>query len=1025
MEEEEDDILTYDLQSQDLGLDEKIDIRIEIEDEQLDGIHIVLSPKMCYAATWEHKDLRLWEIIEGQQDLREIEKFSFEDDNLYPDPCLTNISDGKHIVLTLKGGHQNNFVLFNLNTRKVNKPKAPNLDGKADTWNFLENDDFVAIKGDPVYRVYIFSSCIKDSDKWNCKKMIELGYYTQSYIFSNGKLLSMAAGTTILSQWNLKNLDFEQQYMLNKFRFRPNIAMNRDSTLLVLFGLVYKSYDKTSYKLLVYSMELGIMLAQREYPHEYEVYFIGTGVGERIIMVWPLEDKCEIIDPYSLTNPVDATKLFERTKDAVVSRVTRPYVIQSDRIVGWFEGNLYVQPLIRENWVDYLRNNLKDYGSIGSPYGAVRIKKMIDEAVGLHKNGKQVVLPIQRTSFHGTLLKWDVVIKENDISLVAHELDVKTKEWKKMEKSIFLLFGELRKFKDKLIMSCALLENENLAMATMCGIYVWTVKSNFGIRLHYFWDNEMKRRNFEYHNIINMLNEFLLSCNRDSKKFLPAIRFDLCMSEKMEEHGSINYFAPSNFRELIEDYRHEKMFLAHYGLQWIENLIKFKRDGLIEDLFRTCIELSIKNDEGYTTNLELLSIITITFPEISRNYAAYVSNFLSQIAFIVPFNIREFLIKSHSTLPHLHHYGFYARISKTTLFDIILSWILGRYKNCIKTHLQFHSFIKNKVMLPLVNIYKQEPNPTIQLIIPLPKFVTYPCPYNPLVDFIYPATSSFAKSTNIDLYKLWIGEALLNFKWNTYGRTYYLITWAIYTVYLCDFVITAILSDQISWRSLQFLLKSVIGLGIYHLIFELRQFIFSPLSYMSSLWNYLDLGAIIFPMLTSHIWLQDESIPIWGATISTLLLELKFLSYFRAIEYFGVYFAMIVGVARSAFSFLFILGFIIFAFANSLYLSLRPNNSDDTSSESLGTSADMFSNYFEAHVNKLREVVRKIQTENWQDLDKPFISRAVLNAIQVSAVESEELKLSNDFLKEMKASIQESKDEIKILIEELKGMMSR
>ncbi|RIB09707.1 hypothetical protein C2G38_2208066 [Gigaspora rosea] len=64
--------------------------------------------------------------------------------------------------------------------------------------------------------------------------------------------------------------------------------------------------------------------------------------------------------------------------------------------------------------------------------------------------------------------------------------------------------------------------------------------------------------------------------------------------------------------------------------------------------------------------------------------------------------------------------------------------------------------------------------------------------------------------------------------------------------------------------------------------------------------------------------------PVGAVSISTLLLELKFLIFFRAIDVIGVYFAIIIEVVKSAFSFLIILAFIVFAFAHSLHLLLRP-----------------------------------------------------------------------------------------------------
>ncbi|CAG8495238.1 2210_t:CDS:2 [Dentiscutata heterogama] len=113
------------------------------------------------------------------------------------------------------------------------------------------------------------------------------------------------------------------------------------------------------------------------------------------------------------------------------------------------------------------------------------------------------------------------------------------------------------------------------------------------------------------------------------------------------------------------------------------------------------------------------------------------------------------------------------------------------------------------------------------------------------------------------------------------------------------------------------------------LLIPLPNFVSYPKEYnfWNDLWrpkpNYL--GAFLLPIVTSIIWLRNDYMPTSMATISTLLLEIKFLLFFRATKFFGVYFSIILGVARKAFSFLMILGFIIFAFAHSLHLILRPN----------------------------------------------------------------------------------------------------
>ena len=76
-------------------------------------------------------------------------------------------------------------------------------------------------------------------------------------------------------------------------------------------------------------------------------------------------------------------------------------------------------------------------------------------------------------------------------------------------------------------------------------------------------------------------------------------------------------------------------------------------------------------------------------------------------------------------------------------------------------------------------------------------------------------------------------------------------------------------------------------------------------------------------MATSINWLKYGYTSTWAITFSTLLLELKFIIFFRYIEFFGIYLAMIMNTVDKVVSFLIIFGLVIFAFAHSLHLLLR------------------------------------------------------------------------------------------------------
>ena len=87
-------------------------------------------------------------------------------------------------------------------------------------------------------------------------------------------------------------------------------------------------------------------------------------------------------------------------------------------------------------------------------------------------------------------------------------------------------------------------------------------------------------------------------------------------------------------------------------------------------------------------------------------------------------------------------------------------------------------------------------------------------------------------------------------------------------------------------------------------------------------------------MVTSAYWFYLHSNPnpnqfeqkklIPFASVSCLLLDIKFLLFFRAFESFGIYFAIILGVGRRIFSFLFIIFLIIISFAHAFFVLLEP-----------------------------------------------------------------------------------------------------
>src|SRR5204862_6105373 len=94
------------------------------------------------------------------------------------------------------------------------------------------------------------------------------------------------------------------------------------------------------------------------------------------------------------------------------------------------------------------------------------------------------------------------------------------------------------------------------------------------------------------------------------------------------------------------------------------------------------------------------------------------------------------------------------------------------------------------------NFSKIITSPTITFMIPYIKFVNYPKDYNWFLEIIRPQSSPFTKTIGKDIYKTWNGEALINFKWNTYGKYYYAIIWIKFMALLGCFTAAATTPQQ-------------------------------------------------------------------------------------------------------------------------------------------------------------------------------------------------------------------------------------
>ncbi|CAJ0839494.1 506_t:CDS:2, partial [Entrophospora sp. SA101] len=141
---------------------------------------------------------------------------------------------------------------------------------------------------------------------------------------------------------------------------------------------------------------------------------------------------------------------------------------------------------------------------------------------------------------------------------------------------------------------------------------------------------------------------------------------------------------------------------------------------------------------------------------------------------------------------------------------------------------------------------------------------------------------------------------------------------------LCFVIATSISPHQLSDEKRSSLLFVAVIFGLLHFSFEVRQFIWNPKRYLTDIWNCF---AYLLPVTTSILLLLDNnpSSHVRLISLSNLILDLKFMLFLRGLDYFGRYFAIILGVAKKVFSFLMILFLIILSFAHAFYMLLKPS----------------------------------------------------------------------------------------------------
>ncbi|GBC46124.2 hypothetical protein GLOIN_2v1841250 [Rhizophagus irregularis DAOM 181602=DAOM 197198] len=350
--------------------------------------------------------------------------------------------------------------------------------------------------------------------------------------------------------------------------------------------------------------------------------------------------------------------------------------------------------------------------------------------------------------------------------------------------------------------------------------------------------------------------------------------------DKITKHTENDYLK----KQWISYLLNHKYFLVNYGERLLNSAIKENNTELVETIINKTLEY-LKKDPNH--NIYILSIISNNIPYLDADFLLKYYN--EMVLFIDSSNQNVI----YNNFDHLHTFCKksiqlnFIREIPTRLVSLIivfcvfcaigfLNLLAGNMDISIALFILTPIFTGIFYVLFMRNTSKAKQK--VIFVVPFPNYLTYPKDYNKFKEFFFiPKSNPFSQSlVNNDFYKTWNGEAIINFKWRVFA--------------------SSVSSKIISENKKELLLISSIILGLLHLSFEIRQFIWNPVRWILYLWNWIDLGAYLLPTVTSFYWIYTGNKNTRLLSISCLLLNIKFLLFFRVFERFGIYFAIIVGV---------------------------------------------------------------------------------------------------------------------------------
>ncbi|GBC41655.2 hypothetical protein GLOIN_2v1874127 [Rhizophagus irregularis DAOM 181602=DAOM 197198] len=694
----------------------------------------------------------------------------------------------------------------------------------------LDNSDFEDFRHKIIW---IYSTQTKNN-KWMCKRIYEIPKDFELIGISKNDKLYLFSNNSIY-EWNILNEENIRMFKNEENEWKVDgISSNENFTCL-----------RIKDKIIIYSVEIGISIASLDINNDIQIHNFMNQINLCPLLLLSLFDyipSCKIwnsITEHCWKECLDRlTKNFQLPKEYQNKILPIPLnniKAASKYIFGILDG--YVWKIKLDEKISKI-NFLFENSELNNKSDEIieSNKKTNKETLNVHflNSYKDMI----HTLFQKGISYINSVISKKELIQDLVTWNIKTSDGKTIKLQVFkrievdskwdLICTRIDKFNIQNSIGfyfnigfyeIKLFNDDDIGLLTNMGLLIYRFnKSENSISLIYFYYIDLGL-------YTSLIPKFSLAKLHYYKKVFSKL--------PLPSPNYVSFKLNDEWTLYMKENMKDKENLLKYGIELLTFAIKEHKLELINYIYEKCI---IYYKEDLVNNRIFLSIITSTMAVLNEYYPEYILKYSLETNMIIDSSFYNIEHQSNN----LHLYSF----QSLQIINLTRSILWSKYNKLL------YKFWKNQplIIIELLIIFLTLPGfPIIFFILNiLFKYNFINDLYGSNEILIRPQPSPFVKTISRDIYKTWNGEALINFKWNTYGKYYYIIIWITFMAFLCCFTAAATISKQYIDENIrkQLLITSII-FGFIHLSFEIRQIIYNPIKWIQDFWNIFDIMAYI------------------------------------------------------------------------------------------------------------------------------------------------------------------------------------